>query len=762
MAADFDPDAYVQQKKNLAEDPQFAPQSSVTVTGFDPDAYVAQKTEKAPEPEDTGGIKLGNLSDAAVSGERMLNAIAKPPAALAEYLGWSEPAKELMARDQYLKEHSGLGASLSSLGGDIAGLMIPGAGASKVAEATEMLPKATELMEKIPGASKLLENAPDWLEKALGSKYAQASALGGTSSFLSPTGTDITDPNFAKKHAEEAGTAAALGPVFTAGAGAVGRALDPAMKRFKDLLAQGFTKEQIMKDTTLGQIVGGLTQKAENIGAYIPFGGISSAITKGSDSLKNSANDIEDSIAQAAKEKAAQLKMSLENATKGLDTTQKNTVIPEAKADVDAKNADMQARYDKYVADTTANMDERHANEFSRPIIEKAIEPAGVKLPPNIHGTEAIKFAQGVEKQLYDSALPKIGDEFGDVAIGDNEIKSLNEVLDANKRRLDGEGSKLYNKLAGKIDDIKDAAGDAGRLSAYQWHNIFKDLGAEAQNYKGPLSSGTDREYGNAVSQLKNKWMDIIENTPGSDLIKTANQVHSALQVPQTASGYLNTYLEKGGKFDPKDYLRALKSDTSGKRFSAGDANLQDQAYAAYQKMADEKLALKAQHDAFKAQLDASKKANKAQLGSDLRVQNQNIANQKAYLKSQTQAQQDAIKNDASAKKESLGKTMQDVLHSGNDSYAQHRILYGLTGLGGMGVASRFLPLDPSTQLMIGGALLTGSHAYALPAVQSALKHAAVSRPEAVRAVGQAIRENAPKIGGLAAYSNIQSDNTKK
>ena len=110
--ADFDPQAYVAQ--NTPEAP--AADGTVTVTGasgFDPTAYVAQNN---PPAQNTGGFKLGTVGDAAVSGERMLNAIAKPPAALAEYLGWSQPAKDLMARDEYLKQHSGLGASLSSFG----------------------------------------------------------------------------------------------------------------------------------------------------------------------------------------------------------------------------------------------------------------------------------------------------------------------------------------------------------------------------------------------------------------------------------------------------------------------------------------------------------------------------------------------------------------------------------------------------------------------------------------------------------------------
>ena len=752
----FDPDAYIAQKEAPHPDTQAQPQGDVTVSGFDPDAYITQKTTTVPSTEQSG-FRFGNLKDAGVSAERMLNAIAKPPAALAEYVGWSGPSKELMARDEALKQHSGLGASLSSLGGDVAGFMLPGGAAGKVAEATQLAPKALSAIENIPGAAKLLQTGPQWLEKALGSKYTQAAGLGGTSSMLSPTGTDITDPKFAEQHTKDLATATALGPVFTAGAAGVGRTLDPAMKRFKELLAQGFTKEQIM-NSSLGQVVGGLTQKAEDLATFVPFGGVGALVSKGVADLRNATKGITKNIEKTAKEKAAQLDIQLANANTGLADTQKDVVVPTAKAKLDSDKLDLQNRYNDFVKTTTTNMDERHANEFSRPIIEKALEPAGIKLPDEHQGTEAIKFAQGVEKQLYDSGIKKIGDAHGDVIVGDNELNSLKSVLESSKHRLGGEGSDLYNRLASRIDEIKDSAGDTKRVSAEQWHNIFKDLGTEARDYKGPLSSGTDREYGNAVTSLKNKWMDIIENTEGSDIIKKANAVHSALQVPQTAAGYLNTYLEKGGKFDPKDFLRALKSESSGKRFAAGDARLQEEALAAYQKMANEKLALKASHDTFKAQLASKKKEKAAEMGANFALQNKNIANQKAYLKTQTEAEKGLLKTEAENKKEELTKTVQDIGGAADDEYAKKRLGYGLTGFGGAGILT---PTDLHTKLLVGGSLWAASHAYAFPPVQTALKHLAVSRPDVVRAAGQAITENAPKIGGLAAYSNSQSNKKK-
>ena len=48
-----------------------------------------------------------------------------------------------------------------------------------------------------------------------------------------------------------------------------------------------------------------------------------------------------------------------------------NYTQPEPTVDTnETKIAENQAKYNNYVKTTTTNMDERHANEFSRPIIE--------------------------------------------------------------------------------------------------------------------------------------------------------------------------------------------------------------------------------------------------------------------------------------------------------------------------------------------------------------------------------------------------------
>jgi hypothetical protein len=218
-------------------------------------------------------------------------------------------------------------------------------------------------------------------------------------------------------------------------------------------------------------------------------------------------------------------------------------------------------------------------------MINRSLEPIGIKLDAGVKGTDAIKFAQDKVDEVYKAAIPKIGD----VRIGDEQQNVLKKIAEDNKRKLGGEGGEYYNKFAGDVDDIIARAGDSKLISANDWHNIFKDIGEKAFDNRGFNVKGTQVEYGKALTKLKSAWMDIIEGTPGADLIKQANSAHSLLQVPQTAAGYLKTYSEKGGEFDPKDFLRALKAEASRKKFSAGEARLQDEALSVFQQIAKDK-----------------------------------------------------------------------------------------------------------------------------------------------------------------------------
>jgi hypothetical protein len=297
--------------------------------------------------------------------------------------------------------------------------------------------------------------------------------------------------------------------------------------------------------------------------------------------------------------------------------------------------------------------------------------------------------------------------------------------------------------------------GDSRLLSASEWHNIFKDVGGQAFNNKGFGVKGTQAEYGNALTQLKNAWMDVIEGTPGSELIKQANAAHSALQVPQTAAGYLKTYTEKGGEFDAKDFLRALKSEASRKKFSAGEARLQDEALATFEQMAKDKAILKAQEDIFKQQLTAKKAQEKAAMKAGNVQSASNLANQRAYL--------EMIANQ---QKTSTNKLVGEIKDEPHGSYAAKRVGYSLAGLGGAGTAGHMLANTlgiPAEQQMLGaGALIGGSNIMNSKIVQDLIKKGAtMERPQIVKDIGQGL-QNVATPGSLSAVQAYEESKSRK
>ena len=534
---------------------------------------------------------------------------------------------------------------------------------------------------------------------------------------------------------QEGGIGAGVGALahgVLKGAGAIA---DPALEQLKKIKAAGLDPKEFLKNSSMGQALGGYAQKFENAINALPFSGVAPKIEQGVKGLQG----------QIAG-KQAEIKGTTQEAVTGMKSAF-DTAKQKAAQKLEADNAARELRLEGNVAKMGESIDTKHGG-FSERMINEALKPAGQVLPPGVKGTAAIKFAQDVEDDLYKKAIPKIGD----VRIGDDEVNALNNVLALNKNRLGGENSEWYTRLSNEIQDIVSKAGDARLLTGQQWHNIFKDLGAEAQKHKGPLIGGTEREFGQSLTQLKNEWMKLVEGTGGADIIKQANQVHSTLQVPQAAAGYLNTYIEKGGAFDPKDFLRALKAESSGKKFSAGEAKLQDDALAAYEAMAKDKAALKLKAEDFKAQLADLKKREKAAMGQGNKEQAANLAKQRAYVQSQAEQQSKGLTQ--------LGK---EVAPEPFASYGAKRMGYDVAGAGlltgGGGLLSHLFNVSPGLQAMISGGTLSATNALYSKPVQDFIKSVAVKdRPEIIKQLGKELREYSPAGAMVAAdeYQNLR------
>ena len=704
--ADFDPKAF------LAED-----------TSFDPKAFLGKKEDKPIQqlsdkeivekmkfwkPENRAALmkeaeRLGPVkSDLLAAPMRFALSVAKLPAGAAKLAGYDKPAEIIKQADLAAKEFSGpeegfLGSrgpisTAASLGGDIYGaagiLKGIGAAAKPVAAAAPATAPIISAVSKSP---------------------VSQSVLGGAA--LGALGSETNAPLDVLQSTAIGAGAGGIGHGIVAGAG---RVLSPKLERLKEIKAKGFNVPEFIKESSVGQFFGGVPQKVEDFMTNIPFSGAIANVERGAKSA-----------AEQGKNLKSQIDVQRNLASKGLGEA--NTAATVQKAELlKQQQLDLDERLKQHVATLNANVDKKYA-DFSNNMINRSLEPIGEKLPPGVRGTDAVKYAQDVRDAAYEKAVPLIGD----VTIGKEQVNALKQIAKDYKRALGGKDGDYYKNFVGDIDDLLARVGPSRVIEANEWHNVFKDLGEKAFKNKGFGVKGTQAEYGDALTKLKSSWMDIIENTPGAEAIKQANKTHSMLQVPETAAGYLKTYTEKGGEFDPKDFLRALKAEASRKKFSAGEARLQDEALSTFEQIAKDKANVKTQEEAFKKQLVGKKGEQKSAMKAENVTAAQNLANQRAYLEMIANRQQ----------KPGISDLVEDIGYKPSDQYAQKRLGYTAAGLGGGYYLSRLLGITPEQQMLGAGALLGGTNVLNSRPVQSLIKQAAVAeRPEIVKQAGQGLQ----------------------
>lgn len=649
--------------------------------------------------------------DVAMAPVRAMLAVGKLPANVARLAGYGKPAQMIEQADVAAKEYSapqegfmgtrGPISTAASLGGDIVsgGALLKG------------LQLAAAPLKTVP----MFQPAAQFISK---SPTTQATIGGGA---LGAMGAEEADPLSLLK---STGLGAGFGVVGQAAATGLGKVMNPALERLNQLRAAGIDTTRLEKEGTIGQVLGGKTQQVENLLSLLPFGGVTSKIQQGAKAFD-----------EAAALRQAGIKTSQKTAEQGLTEGGERTISTQ-KAALQSQMANLDDRFQNFVQKTTQNLDQKQG-QFSTPIINRALANINQKLPDNVSGTQGIEEAQKLIAKAYDDALVKIGE----VKITPQAEASLNSLKTQYKGKLGGENSPEYNKFVAQIDDLLDSGGDTRLLDAKQWQVKFQDLGTEAfENSASRIAA--ERQYGRALTDLKDKWMQLIEDSTGSAQIKAANKAYSEFQAPQRAASYVAS-ITKGGEFDPNQLLNAIRAGTSIKRFAAGTDDLQKQTTKAYQEMAKERAALKARHEDFAKQL----KQKKLQMG-------QEFAGKKQQTKRNVESQKELTKLEADLERQAVKDIGEKVKEGAGATYAQNRLAYGLTGLGGTGYGlNKLFGISPELSALGAGATIFGTNVLYNPIAQSLIKKAAVGpRSETVRQLGTGLQQAAPAIGvGTAA-----------
>ena len=423
---------------------------------------------------------------------------------------------------------------------------------------------------------------------------------------------------------------------------------------------------------------------------------------------------------------------------------------------------------------------------FHKPAVEKALSNImDVKdIPANLRGTELINFGQKQITKGYADAFKEIGN----LRLTKNRIADLNSVANDYKSKLSPDLQKL---LQNDIDTLVETAGKSKWLTPENWQGQLSDLSKRA--YKGKTGQDVfQNNYGKALSDLKEKWMDLIEGQAGSELFKKVNQAYSEFQIPQKAGSYL-TNLIKGGEPSPQDLLRAISSSISTKRLAGGENDLQKMATEGYEKIMANRKALQDEISKDKVNLKAAKERANELYGQakDLAASNVKMRQEAGSAKAKVQGEDAAAKLKEAQKAEDKVKDLENSLANKNikmrkeaiqaktdvtkkgvdtavkeatsrpgETYGEKRALYNLAGVnaltGGSAIGLGAL-LGIPTAASLAGAGIAGSRLLYAKPVQDFLKKAATfDRPQALKTLGTEMRTNAP-LGALTTVQNYEA-----
>lgn len=726
---------------------------------------------------------------------RFATGIARIPANLMKMAGVEGPSEFVKATDEGAKNltesagYTGIGPAVANFGGE---MVLGGAalkGASKLAPFVEALPGGAAFVKSLsqsPSAQAILGGMGFGAAGSTGSQY------------------DVL---------KEAG----LGGLFGLGgqtiASGIGSVAAPVLTRYKELKGLGYSDAEILKDTTIGQLLGGKVQTLEKILSDLPFSGVAQAMDKGAKSLtdtlktkvapifqsqKTAENVLDTSLNQFKTAEQRMLNEAKVEAQRklGIGQTKQSTTLDDAQLAAqrkleagqtkqsttleDAKLA-AQRKLETEQAAQNAALKSTQSDVFI-PAVNYALKPLNIVIPEGTAGNEAMRIGQKAISDAYTESLKNISGLRLTKPVQD-DLRSL--AIKNNEGYLGKEGAELFK------NDIERLIGETSKgkwLTPDNWQRSLKELSDEAYSIRQKNS-----RYSKALYDLKDKWMDLIEDQVGGNLFKAANTAFSKFKVPERASSYASS-IKAGGEFSPNELVNALKAEMTTKRLAGGEDELQQIAVNAYNKLTGGREALTGAQSSAKqnlkdlsveenrklANLQSSSKQNlkdvftdknrsltetqssaKQNLSDLYGAKGQSLEDKFTGLGSNLAQQKAALKNQAETQAGKQETAIENIIgKDGANNYENKRLGYALgTGslIGGGYGLSRF-GIDPMASLGIAGGTILGTRGAYSPAVQNLLKNSAISnRNPIVRQAGETLRENAPLVGVTAAQQGQRS-----
>ena len=196
--------------------------------------------------------------------------------------------------------------------------------------------------------------------------------------------------------------------------------------------------------------------------------------------------------------------------------------------------------------------------DFNKGIINKTLEKVNDKLPENVIGRDAVRYAADQVSNKYDEVLGKM--KF------DLDFKTTSGILDAlNKANLPSavqreEATNILNSIA-----LNKFAGKT--LTGAEYKSIESDLAKEVSKYKNS-GSAADRNVGDALQGVLNTFKTELyqQNQRYTPQLRRIDSAYGELKLMERAAA--NTGAENG-VFTPKQYNLAVKQSDVTRQKSA-------------------------------------------------------------------------------------------------------------------------------------------------------------------------------------------------
>ena len=218
--------------------------------------------------------------------------------------------------------------------------------------------------------------------------------------------------------------------------------------------------------------------------------------------------------------------------------------------------------------------------DFNKGIINKALEKVDDKLPENVIGRDAVRYAADQVSSKYDEVLGKM--KF------DLDFKTTSGILDAlNKANLPStvqreEATNIVNSIA-----LNKFGGKT--LTGAEYKSIESDLAKEVSKYKNSQSAA-DRNIGEALQGVLDTFKTELyhQNQRYTPQLRRIDSAYGDLKLMERAAA--NTGAENG-VFTPKQYNMAVKqADLTRQKsaFAKGTARGQELSEAALKTLGED------------------------------------------------------------------------------------------------------------------------------------------------------------------------------